>query len=287
MIEHNTSKSHLELDFAAAAKLFDAELADKKLSGELITSAFDLYAVETLRDRHSLRVGDPHPTDIFVFGKGEPVAPACTKIGGRPFWPNDRDWPSASDGSLCHFLAQFNFADSLDIIDCNLPGTILLLLTENEDDWLWADDGLTFHWVSADVTPRNDLVVPSTVGSAGPFYAVRHRSADYPDAADAAYELDVSVGYNLPVLNGTRIGGLPHFIQGGDDSPGRFLCQLGSIQAAPNVPYPWANLRDALDLQFNNDGIYGDDNCAVFGDMGSVYLFVDDNGAVSRSFECY
>ncbi|QDT01342.1 DUF1963 domain-containing protein [Adhaeretor mobilis] len=287
MIERNTSKAHAELDLATAATLFDAEMSDKKLSGELITSAFDLYSVETLRDRHKLRVGDTFPTDVFVFGKGEPDDPACTKVGGRPFWPDDMEWPNASTGSPCRFLAQFNFGDSMDIIDADLPGTILLLLTENEDDWLWGDDGLTFHWVSAAATPRRDLNVLSAVGSAGPFYGVRYRSADYPAAGDATYELDVSQGYNLPILNGTKIGGLPHFIQSGDDSPGQFLCQLGSIQAAPYAPFPWSNHRDALDLQFNDKGIYGDDNCAVFGDMGSVYLFVDDDGNVSRSFECY
>ena len=154
MIVRSTSKSHAELDLAAAAKLFAAEMTDKKLSGELITSAFDLYSVETLRDCHDLRAGDAFPTDVFVFGKGEPDDPACTKVGGRPFWPTDMDWPNASTGSPCHFLAQFNFGDSMDIIDADLPGTILLLLTENEDDWLWGDDGLTFHWVSASVTLR-------------------------------------------------------------------------------------------------------------------------------------
>jgi hypothetical protein len=234
-----------------------------------------------------LYLGEAFATDIFVFGKGEPQDPSCSKVGGRPFWPADREWPTTRHGSPCHFLAQFNFADSIDIIGDDLPGTVLLLLTDSDEDWLWAEDGLSFHWVSAGIAPATNLKVPSAIGSSGPFYGAIHRTADYPDAEDAAYRLDVSQNYNLPILNGTKIGGLPHFIQGGEETSDCFLCQLGSIQAAPYAPYPWVNQRDPLGLEFNNDGIYGDDNCAVFGDMGSIYLFMDGNGNVSRSFECY
>jgi uncharacterized protein YwqG len=287
VIGRKSLKAHLELDFGAVTSLFADSAAGKKLSGELVTSAWDLFSVETLRDRHELRIGPALSTDVFVFGKGEPDDPSCTKVGGRPYWPADRPWPTSADGMPCRFLAQFNFADSLDISVDHLPGMVLLLLTDSEDDWLWKEDGLTYQWVTAGITPAENLAVPSAIGSSGPFYGVVYRSADYPGAVGAAHKLDVSQSYNLPILNGTKIGGLPHFIQGGVDTDQAFLCQLGSIQAAPNVLYPWINRREVLGLQFNNDGIYGDENCAVFGDMGSIYFFIDDDGNVSRSFECY
>ena len=287
ILRTSSKKAHSDIDLTAAAEAFAEHASEEKLSGELVTSAWDLYSVETLRDRHNLRIGDLFPTDVFVFGKGEPDDPSCTKVGGCPFWPADQDWPTTPDGSPCHFLAQFNFSDSIDIIDIALPGAVLLLLTDPEKDWLWGDDGLSFHWVSAGASPGSNLNVPSAIGTSGPFYGAVHRTADYPDAGDAASELDVSQNYNLPVLNGTKIGGLPHFIQQGGGTCDRFLCQLGSIQAAPFAPYPWVNQRAPLGLEFNNDGIYGEDNCAVFGDMGSIYLFIDDHGNVSRSFECY
>ena len=287
MITRKTARLHSELDLSAARKAFSEHVTENELSGELVTSAWDLYSVETLRDHHDLRIGAPYPTDVFVFGKGEPDNPSCTKVGGLPFWPADQDWPTAPDGSLCRFLAQFNFADSTDIIDADLPASVLLLLTDSEEDWIWGDEGLSFHWVSAGITPATNLDVPSAIGSSGPFYGAIHRSADYPESTDAAYNLNVSQNYNLPILNGTKIGGLPHYIQNGADTDDYFLCQLGSIQAAPYAPYPWVNKREPLGLEFNNDGIYGDDNCAVFGDMGSIYLFIDKNGNVSRSFECY
>ncbi len=287
MIVRESSRVHPVLDMSAADKAFTAHTAEKQMTGEQVTSAWDLYSVETLRELHNLRIGDAFPTDVFVFGKGETDNPASTKVGGRPFWPCDREWPTAADGSHCHFLAQFNFADSLDIVGDDLPGTVLLLLTDSKEDWIWGGGGLSFHWVSAGITPAKDLVVPSAIGAAGPFYGVIHRSADYPDAWDDVSKLKVSQSYNLPILNGTKIGGLPHLIQDGGDYDSFFLCQLSSIQAAPFAPYPWVNECDPLGLDFNNKGIYGKENCAVFGDMGSVYLFIDANGKVSRSFESY
>ncbi|MCK4874201.1 MAG: DUF1963 domain-containing protein [Phycisphaerales bacterium] len=286
MIIRKSSKVHAEHDLDAAGKLFARAVADKGLSGELITSPYDLYSVETLRERHNLRIGEAFSTDVFVFGKGEPDTPSCTKVGGRPFWPSDREWPTSPDGSPCYFLAQFNFADSIDIVGPGLPGMVLLLLTDSEEGWLWGAERMYFHWMPGDITPANDLDVPSAIGSSGPFYGVIHRSADYPAAEDAAFELKVPGRYDLDILNGTKIGGLPHFIQSGIDTDARFLCQLGSIQAHPGVPFPWVNQREPLGLE-SSPGIYSDDNCAIFGDMGSIYLFIDDEGKVSWHFECY
>lgn len=287
MITRKTTKNHLELDLDAAAKLFADTVTKEELSGEFVTSAWDVYAVETLRECHTLRAGSSVPTDIFVFGKGEPDNPSCTKVGGRPFWPRGRDWPTTADGSPCFFLAQFNFSDSLDIVGNNLPGDLLLLLTDSEEDWQFEEKELSFEWISASITPDSDLSVRSTVGPAGPFFGVVHRSADYPEASEAASVLKISQSYNLPVFSGTKIGGVPQFIQGGRRADGSFLCQLGSIQAAPGVPYPWVNRTEHLDLQFNENGIHGNNNCAVFGDMGAIYIFIDKAGKVSRSFDCY
>ena len=71
MIVRKSSKAHPELDMSAAAKAFAAHAAEKKLTGELVTSAWNLYSVETLRERHNLRIGEAFPADVFVFGKGK------------------------------------------------------------------------------------------------------------------------------------------------------------------------------------------------------------------------
>ena len=98
VLNHSPSTVHAQLDLQAAARLVDVE-PTQEISQEFITSIYDLYSVETLRDRLGLRVGTQTPTDIFVFGKGEPDNPACTKVGGRPFWPRDREWPQNSGQS--------------------------------------------------------------------------------------------------------------------------------------------------------------------------------------------
>lgn len=98
MIVPGTEGVAPRFDFDAAKRLYESTAKDSELTGEMITSPFDLYAVETLRDRHGLRVGEAVPTDVFVFVFGEPDDPRCTKIGGRPFWPKGRPWPTEDGG---------------------------------------------------------------------------------------------------------------------------------------------------------------------------------------------
>ena len=238
------------------------------------------------RSRVGLREGKAFPADLFVFGKGESPGRETTKVGGIPYWPADRSWPTDDEGSPLLFLAQFNFADSQDLFPTRLPGDVLLLLVEDPEDYL-EPDLIRFEWLPLGLPPVSHFDESLVATTAGPFYGVIHRSADYPDATERASELEVSQGYNLPILTGTKIGGVPHFIQGGDGSDDQFLCQLGSIQAAHQVPYPWVNQAESLGLQFDDRGIYGDSNSIVFGDMGSIYIFLHRDGSMRSSFECY
>lgn len=288
MLYKDSSRAHPEFDLSAASEVL-AVADPRPLIGGLITSPWDIFAAETLRDRHGLRTGEPFPADVFIFGKGEPIHRSCTKVGGRPFWPVDRPWPGMQHGRPYHFVAQFNFSDSMDIVP-DLPADLLVVLADPDVDWLVEDDGLAFHWVPTDVEPASDLAVPCVCRSATGFFGAIHRTCDYPHAYEIVSRLDVRNGFLLPVLNGTKIGGLPHFIQSGESESlsGTFLCQLGSIQAAPNVPYPWVNHEAPFHLRPRDaDSIYCDDNCAIFGDMGSIYFYVDDDGCITWLFECY
>jgi hypothetical protein len=285
MIVRGSRKLHPELDFAAARRVFEARAHDA-LRGELITSPYDVFSVEELRDVHGLREGKVFSADLFVFGKGESPRREATKVGGIPYWPADRPWPTDDEGSPLYFLAQFNFADSRDLFPIPLPGDVLLFLVEDPEDYL-EPDLIQFGWLPLGLSPVSHFDESLMATTAGPFYGVIHRSADYPDATERATDLEVSQSYDLPILNGTKIGGVPHWIQGGDGSDDQFLCQLGSIQAAPQVPYPWVNQAESLGLEFDDRGIYGDSNSIVFGDMGSIYIFLDRDGSITSSFECY
>ena len=83
MIVRGSAKVHPEFDFEYVRRLFAN--ADEPLSPRQITSPWDLYAVEMLRDQHQLRIGEAFPADVFVWGKGEPENPTCTKVGGVLF----------------------------------------------------------------------------------------------------------------------------------------------------------------------------------------------------------
>jgi hypothetical protein len=294
MLVPNSSRLHPEFDLAAARGIFIGAGVDKDLDGELITSPHDLFSVETLRDANGLRTGRVFPTDVFVFGKGEAPRRECTKVGGMPYWPADRLWPTNPAGEPYRFLAQFNFADSRDLFP-NLDGDVLLLLVENDPEWIWEPNPIRFEWLPMGVPICPEFDASLFAEQSGPFFGVVYRSADYPDCGERARASDVSQSYNLPILNGTKIGGLPHFIEShsryhsdtADDLDGEFLCQLGSIQAAPNVPFPWVNQSDPLALEFDEGGIHGPWNEISFGDMGSIYVFRGPDGTIKSLFECY
>ena len=286
MLVRGSRKLHPELDLDQARRVFVEARVHERITGEMITSPHDLFSVETLRDAHGLRIGKACPTDVFVFGWGESPRRDGTKVGGTPYWPADRPWPSSAAGKPCLFLAQFNFADSPDLLP-DLPGDVLLLLLEDAQGYLREPAQIRFEWLPLGLPTASDFNDLPSALKAGPFYGVIRRSADYPDVTERADALDIPGGYNLPVLNGTKIGGVPHFIQAADEGTGECLCQLGSVQAHARVPYPWVNRAEPLGLEFDERGIYGRGNSAVFGDMGTIYVFRDRDGSMRSAFQCY
>jgi uncharacterized protein YwqG len=281
-MEIRRTKAHLEFDLEASKKTYAT--LKKGLCGERITSCYDLYAVERLRDEHGLRDGAAVPTDVFVFGKGAPPERWMTKVSGLPYWPATKAWPTAADGSHLQFLAQFCFADSKDLIP-SLPGEILLMFVpQGEAEWLWEPDQIRFEWMTRTKTALVEIL-PTGVQAycQSEWYGVLHRTFDYPSATGRAEELELDEHWNVPVLNGSKIGGVPHAVQQDDDRTKEvadrlFLCQLSSIQPAPQVAYPWTNQKKKLSLSFDEEGIYGEGNQCVFGDMGSIYVFLEPSG---------
>ena len=264
------------------AGVFDA----KELSGEIISSPADFYSVETLRDKHALRIGERLPCDIFIQCKGSAPSIESTKVGGTPYWPDGVNWPLKPNGSPMLFLTQINFMDSVDIVP-ELPGDILvLLIDELQEDFFDFEDISPFWFRSgqkqSEVLPADISALPGTE-----FFGAIHRSADYPDAEDKACDLDISQSYNLALLSGTKIGGEPAFIQYGYYGESRFIAQLGSIQASSDTPFPWGNVSTSLEVSSEDPDIYSEGNSVLYADMGSIYLFLDDNGDLEFHMESY
>ena len=285
MLIPRSKKLHPEFDLEEAKRIYAANEFDADLQGEMVTSPHDLFSVEVLRDRLALRMGPAVPTDAFVFGRGEAPRRDGTKVGGLPYWPADRPWLKNGEGLPYRFLAQFNFADSHDLL-AKLPGQVLLLLVEQGDEWLYEPDRIHFEWLPLGLAPITSFESSWIVNQGSAFYGAIHRSADYPEASEKAEKCGIRSHHDLPIINGTKIGGLPHRISS-FDFEGEFLCQLSSIQAAPYAPYPWVNDPAPLDLTFGDRGIHGEANDFVFLDMGNIYVFQDKEGTLKSSFECY
>jgi hypothetical protein len=84
MLVQNSRKLHPEFDLDEASRIYAAAQGDKDLEGEHITSPYDLYSVEVLRDRLALRVGAPVATDVFVFGRVKRLAENAPRSAACP-----------------------------------------------------------------------------------------------------------------------------------------------------------------------------------------------------------
>lgn len=250
---------------------------------ESITSPYDLAVTELLRDEAisgtvSSSLGKTTPVDVFVFSKGEPKNRAITKIGGLPYWPKARSWPKGEEGKPKTFVAQFCFADSADIAG-KLPGDVLLVFGDAQKDVPYgASKNLRFFWEKlgqTNLVGRGDI--PKTGGRLTPVYGSICRTVDYDPTAFEKAGVDES----LAIVDGTKIGGIPMWIQEPEDLPGRFLCALGSIQPEPERPYPWLNQAKAITSQSYDEGLL------MWGDMGTLYLFIDDKGRIHCTWQCY
>ena len=204
--------------------------------------------------------GSRVPTDVAVWAKGEPSDRSVTKIGGVPYRPADAPWPVAQTGQPLRFVGQLSFVDSRDIVP-PLPGDLLLVF--GDDDALVAEPGrLVFEWWPL---ASGSLVseAPAVDGALAPFHAALHRTEDWEN----------------DIFEGTKIGGVPRFIQEEPSASGAFIGAIGSISVPPDVLHPFINVREPRGWSNEND--------MMIGDMGSLYLFLGSDGKIEALSQCY
>jgi Domain of unknown function (DUF1963) len=268
-------------------KSFEHHVQIMSPGGEIITSPFHLAVVEQLRvEALAGRDFQTAPTDVFVFGKGEAASRGTTKVGGLPFLPATSKWPVGPSGKPMDFVGQFCFCDSMDMLP-ELPAQVLLIFADGVlgDEWTDEEDGLHFEWVQ--IGERNLVSlnqIPEQRWKILPCYGVRHRSVDYVGVTD---ELDdYKQPWCIDIFEGTKIGGTPRFIQGEEDVGGQFLCALGSIQPEPEKPFPFVKVGEPFDYWApkNKDER---DRFLMWGDVGSLYLFLQSDGSIRWTIQCY
>jgi hypothetical protein len=261
--------------------------------GEIITSPCDVCNNEQLRQgvKEEFDWGEPVPVDIFVMAEGEPKDRHVTKLGGLPFRPHGVPWPTASSGDPMLFLAQFNFASSRDLYP-DLPGDLLLVFADGGE----FVESIQFEWQPLG-TP--DLIsaeeIPSHPDAFDPCYGHVLRTVSYPAAKpkrDYGFEMYPKYGefnvwswYHLLQYQATQIGRAPFFIQEGDSGlPGQVLCTISSVQPDQHKPYPWVNHPEPL---MPEDEFRYDFNYLMMGDVGCIYISIDDAGRLHWCESCY
>lgn len=198
------------------AESVDNHIARIEPGGQSVASPYHLAVVEQIREETGAlqRVLGSVAADVFVFGRGEPARRDVTKIGGLPYWPRSRPWPRDAAGEPLTFVAQFCFADSRDIVG-RLPGDVLLLFAAKEDLRQDVEEGaLAVEWMplgEATLMEAEEVPQGANTWEVPAFYGAIHRSRDYPGSEGHFSR------YNRPerlaVLDGTKIGGVPPWIQ--------------------------------------------------------------------------
>ncbi len=264
-----------------SAQAVDEHIKLMEPGGNIISSPEDIAVVEQIREEaaRSCEFGPAIPTDVFVWAKGEPPRPEVTKIGGLPYWPANQEWPRNSSNAPLTFIAQFCLTDSRDIID-DPPCDVLLLFADFET--FWDEDPNSLIFAQVDIGDGEQIRaqdVPKTEWEIAPLYGHIHRTFDFPESANCfeAYGRP----WRLDILEGTKIGGLPHWVQDEEDLPGRFLCALGPSAPSSDVAYPWINIAQPIGF---GDPFY--DLNLGFGDAGSLYVF-EENGSFAWTMQGY
>ena len=179
------------------------------------------------------------------------------------------------------FVAQFCFADSQDIVG-RLPGDVLLLFAAKEDLCLDVEQGLLrFEWMrlgELDLVRAEDVPASPWTSRTTPYYGALHRSRDYPGAEGQFSQFNAPE--RVAILSGTKIGGVPRWIQIEEGVKERFLCALTATPAVTNRPYPYVN--DPAPLQRASD----DERLRpLWGAASVLNLFLADSGKVVASVQ--
>ncbi len=191
------------------------------------------------------------------------------------------------------FLAQFNFADSHDLVGA-LPGDVLLLFGFYDHPFIQY-----YEWYPLGVT---DLIDPADVPTTGyvdadaefvTCYGQIYRTCDYPEAERLIPDFhdrlrDCFGNQAIFRLKAHRIGGTPYLIQREPRLSGRLIAVLDGVRAKPDRPWPWLNVEKLPPQPSSRrQRLAYSRSLKTFIDCdASIYLYLDQDGAMHWEDQC-
>lgn len=230
-----------------------------KARGADIDGPLDLVCMEQVRRTAAAdhKLGPSVPVDVFAWSiqscsrYADDKHPALTRLGGTPWRPASKKWPTGASGAPLAFIGQLSFADSTDLFDFELPGQVLLIFAKYDLGDLLDWDGLHLEWSPREIKkPLAGADCP--LGCLLPFRldGSIHRTANYPDAMQVFRGLGHDCPYYIHELQGTTIGTRASIPQGWpfDEGDGNTLIAVLN-GVTPKARWPFLN-RETLDLPF-------------------------------------
>jgi len=276
---------HLRIDIDYFKKYFAGQI--KKNRGKIIKSIKDLIEVESIREELFDKVdfGDSYPTDIIIWGKGEPRYPYLTKVGGVPYRPKSQPWPKMNGKDLV-FFNQWCFIDSKDIFKINLPGDVLLTFIDIEEDdfeYFYPDsEKLYFEWQNIgikEIADKSDI--KKTNSDIPELFGCLYRSAEYPLNYEKFDDMkEYSNPELIPVRQASRIGGDTYYIQSTlPEEDETLLCTLSSLLFDYENDYGFINQQEKLTRD------EAERMELPFGNAGCFYVFMNENGKIRSDWD--
>jgi hypothetical protein len=238
---------------------------------------------------------DQVPVDLLVWGRGAPIHPADTKIGGMPVWPAGRplpreernDWETPTQ---LRFFAQVNFADSRDLLP-ELPGPMLSIW--GTEDFPYGENPMQTFWLDLEDLELAVDYAPDFSWDFMPqvrFFAALHRSWDRSHPQELRDEAEGQEGRKTDFCAtswmASKIGGQAVRIQNEADlADTQFFLQIKSINPAVQFPHAWVSEPEPFQVGPSLRKLIEDDGRLSLSDGGTLSFFVNAWGAVETVFE--
>jgi len=262
----------------------------------------DVVLIEWARREAQKRgdLGPSVPADIFVWSSThDNERPWLTRIGGAPWRPKDKPWPTGIDGRPLVFLGQICFSDSKDLLSFELPGEVALIYGAYHDGYCWLHEGSALEWSPLEIKdPANLANCPWGCTLPMKYQGVVHRTVQYTDwrSQDAHFKACgwKNGGSGIGAVQATSIGKYGNLPQGWPFEQGdgnELICTLSSFSMYGKEGWPCVDMPRSPQV-VNHDGKkYSSMSLAyalglLVGEGGTIWVYRDSDGEFHLDEAC-